>query len=478
VNQPPAVLVLDVGTSACKGALYTAAGARLALASRDYPLDRPAPGFVEQQPQDYLQAAQQVCRELARHNFQVVCLGMGTQTPTLVFCDAAGATLGPAILWQDARAAEEARLLAAIDEARRREWFGLDLPPAAASTPAKLLWMKTKAPHIWRDTRWVVQPKDYLNACLTGRFAADRWCAKGIAHLASGQAHPEYLALLEKEVSPCPPVLPPHAIQGHVTPQAAAEWGVPAGIPVIVGWSDALAGVLATGALHHERRGFVLTGTSEIIGISRLPCPGAEGLYRVPAGILDLHGLELHYGPTQAGGACLDWLARLLDKTPEQTLDLLGDRLGPSSILFRPYLHGERTPYWDHQLSASFEGLRAEHGAQALVHAVLQGVALQERLVLECAERGLTAREVVLAGGAARDSRWNRLRAEILQRRVLVMSDMECTLRGVALLAWAALGALDLKAPPAEWFSGEAIVPDASRQTFCTSLMDRFRIIR
>jgi xylulokinase len=247
---------------------------------------------------------------------------------------------------------------------------------------------------------------------------------------------------------------------------------------VIVGWSDALAGILATGALHHERRGFVLTGTSEIIGISRLPCPGAEGLYRVPATILDLHGLELHYGPTQAGGACLDWLAKLLDKTPEQTLDLLEGRAGPSSILFRPYLHGERTPYWDHQLSASFEGLRAEHGAPDLAHAVLQGVALQERLVLECAERGLTAREVVLAGGAARDPRWNRLRADILQRPILVMSDMESTLRGVALLAWAALGALDLKAPPAEWFSGEEILPDSSHEAFCTSLMDRFRIIR
>jgi xylulokinase len=337
--------------------------------------------------------------------------------------------------------------------------------------------MKTHAPQIWRDTRWVVQPKDYLNACLTGRFTADRWCAKGIAHLESGQAHPEYLALLGKDLSLCPAVLPPHAVQGQVTPQAASDWGLRVGTPVIVGWSDALAGILATGALHYERRGFVLAGTSEIIGLSRLPCEGAEGLYRVPAGILDLHGLELHYGPTQAGGACLEWLARLLGKTTEETLGLLPAPARPTSILFRPYLHGERTPYWDHQLTASLEGLRAEHGAPELAQAVLQGVALQERLVLECAERGLTANKVVLAGGAARDARWNRLRAEILQRPVLVMSDMESTLRGVALLAWAALGALDLKEPPAEWFAGEEILPDSSCAAFCAGLLTRFRAI-
>jgi sugar (pentulose or hexulose) kinase len=89
----------------------------------------------------------------------------------------------------------------------------------------------------------------------------------------------------------------------------------------------------------------------------------------------------------------------------------------------------------------------------------------------------LTAKAVVLAGGATRDPRWNRLRAEILQRPVLVMGDMECTLRGVALLAWAALGALDLKAPPAEWFSGEEMLPDSSHEAFCTGLMDRFRLV-
>ncbi len=484
VGPSSAVLTLDLGTSSCKGALYSLNGARLALASHDYPLDRPAPQFVEQHPQDYLDAARHVCRELSREahrqGVSIACLGFSTQTPTLVFCNAGGEALGPAILWQDARADGQARSLNQIDEAKRRDWFGMDLPIGAASTPSKLLWMKANAPDLWRETRWVVQPKDFVAAHLTGRFATDRWCAKGLAHLQSGQVHPEFLRLLGKEIPPSPPALSPHAILGTVAPHLAPDWGLPLATPVSVGWSDALAGILATGALHHSRRGFVLAGTSEIVGLSRSPASPAPGLYRVPPDLLDLHGLELHFGPTQAGGACLDWLAALLEKTPEQTLDLLDPAPATplSPILFRPYLHGERAPYWDHQLSASFEGLRTEHHAPDLVHAVLQGVALQERLVLECAERELKAREVVLAGGAARHPRWNQLRADILQRPVLLLSDPEASLRGAALLAWAALRSFDLRHPPEEWFSADQILPNPACQSLAAQLLDRFRLPR
>ncbi len=460
-------MALDLGTSACRGALYSALGERLALASAEYPVHRPAAHFVEQDPRDYLGAARKVCRQLAQEGRQIAALGFSTQTPTLVFCNERGDALAPAILWQDARGQEEARwLLENTDAARRAEWFGLDLPIGAAATPAKLLWMKRHRPELWRATRWVVQPKDYVAAHLTGRFATDRWCAKWIAHLASGEVHPEYLALLGKDVSLSPPAVSPAGIVGEV---GAQDWGIPAGTPVIAGWSDALAGVLATGALHHERRGFVLAGTSEIIGMSRRGGEQHPGLYRVPADLVELRGLELHFGPTQAGGECLNWLARLFGKTHEELLDALDQRPGVSSLLFRPYLHGERAPYWNHELCASLEGLRAEHGFADIVHAVLQGVALQERLVLECAEQGEPATEVVLSGGAARDLRWNRLRANILQRRILVMRDMEASLRGIALLAW---GARD---PAPGWFAADELLPDPACAPLASALLSNFR---
>lgn len=469
-----AVIALDLGTGSCKGALYDQNGARLELARHEYEVHHPAPHFSEQRPLDYLDGAREVCRELSARardaSIRIAAVGLSTQTPTLLFCNEAGDALGSAILWQDARASAEAEwLLEAAPESERRKWFGVHLPIGAASTPAKLLWMKRNAPEIWRATRWIMQPKDYVAWRMTGALAVDHWCAKGVAHLETGEVDPGYLELLGKTVSPCPPVLSPSEFVGRV---AGAEWHLPEGIPVTVGWSDAMAGILATGSLH-RRRGFVLSGTSEIIGCSSTGCEQAPGMFHVPASVFPLKGFGLHYGPTECGGSTLAWLAQLFGKTPEQVLALLDERrgAGPSPVLFRPYLNGERTPYWDHRLCAGFEGLRAEHGAAEIACAVLEGVALHERLVLEIAESGAPGKEVALAGGGTRDQRWNQLRADVLQRTLLVSRDPESSLRGAAMLAWG-----NCENPSNSWFAADELHPDRRCAVQFSEKLDRFRL--
>ncbi len=477
-----AVLALDLGTGGCKGALYLQEGGSLCFAAADYPLRTRPGGVVEQNPPDYLRAARKVSADLAaqarERGIRVRAVTFSTQTPTLIFCDERGRAVAPAIVWQDTRAGAETALLQRHAAAERREWFGMDLPLGAASTPSKLLWMKRHAPAAWRATRWVLQPKDYVAAAMTGNFAADAWCAKGIASI-QGDAHPAYLKLLGKHVSPCPALLAPAAPAGIIKASVARRWGLERGTPVMTGWSDALAGVLSTGAFHSAGRGFIITGTSETIGVSRVVSRrgGAcdPGLFLVPAALFPCCGLDLHYGPIQGGGGTLRWAARLFQMTPEQALALLPARLRPVEIVFRPYLAGERAPYWNHALTAGFQGLRGSHGPADLLTAVLQGVALQERLVLERAGAGKHA-EIALAGGGARDKRWNRLRADILQRSIVVLRDLEASLHGAALLGWSGLGEVDLRRPGSQWFAGVEIAPDRSYEKFSRDLMRRFAL--
>lgn len=477
-----AVLALDIGTSSCKGALYSAEGRSLAVASESYPLDRRAPGFVEQDPAGYVAAARNVCRTLLAgvRSVRIQAVGISTQTPTLIFCDAEGKALAPAIIWQDSRAAAEAAELEAVDSSIRRQWFGMNLPIGAAATPSKVLWMRRHRPEVWNTTRWIVQPKDYVAFQLTGEMAADRWCAKGLASIATGRFDGGYLQYLDTPVDRSPLAGMPDAVTGRVVARAASDWGLPPGIPVITGWSDALAGMLATGALHEPLTGFVLSGTSEIIGLSRAP-GGAEvkGLFTVPTAVLPLENVEVEYGPVSGGGGTLEWLARLATKSVAEVLALVQERGETlSSIIFRPYLDGERAPYWDHRLAASLEGLRSEHTLADLVQAVLQGVALQERLVLERSEQGAPASVVVLAGGGSRDAAWNRIRANVLQRRLLVLNDPEASLRGVALLAWAGTGALRLANPALSWFAAEEFLPNTDFAFETRLLTNRFLLVQ
>jgi xylulokinase len=170
----------------------------------------------------------------------------------------------------------------------------------------------------------------------------------------------------------------------------------------------------------------------------------------------------------------VEWFARLLGKSVDEMLRLLPQQLPTqlTTIVFRPYLYGERSPYFDHNLCASFDGIRGEHGPADLLQAVLQGVALQERLILECAERRQPVSVVAIAGGGARSDQWNHIRANILQRQLLILADSEASLRGAAMVAWRH----PLTEDKPTWIVGETVQPDPAYAQLSDSLMKRFTI--
>ena len=108
-----------------------------------------------------------------------------------------------------------------------------------------------------------------------------------------------------------------------VSAGAARAFGIPAGTDVAVGWSDALAGMLAAGAFAEET-GFVLTGTSSIVGISTHDASAvADQLLTIPTACAPLRVL---YGPTQSSGASIDWLGQLLGRQRRRGAGARGDR--------------------------------------------------------------------------------------------------------------------------------------------------------
>jgi len=126
-----------------------------AFASGAYPVSQPRPQYVEQDAADYLRVAREVCRQLmAGTQTSVQAVGFSTQTPTLVLLDEALQPVAPAIVWQDSRAGAQAAELAQVDDVTRLGWFGMEIPTGAATTPAKLLWLRDRDPETWARARW------------------------------------------------------------------------------------------------------------------------------------------------------------------------------------------------------------------------------------------------------------------------------------------------------------------------------------
>jgi xylulokinase len=437
-------LGLDIGTSSTKALLVDDRGVVAGRGDAAHETAFAPGGRVEQRPADYLDGARRAIAACGAADRAIGGIGVVGQTPTLVLVGEDGEAVRPALTWQDTRAGDEASELA-LALGPSEAIFGTALPWAPAYPPAKLLWLARHEPQCVAATRWALQPKDYVSLHLTGSAVSDPWSSKGITHVLDGLPAGRGLERAGWPAAVAPAVAPAWSLRGRVTPAAAARFGVRAGTPVAVGWSDALAGMLAAGAFAEETA-FVLTGTSSIVGVSTRAADAADdSLLTIPT---ECAPLRVVYGPTQSGGASLEWLAQVLRADIEDVRALAGAAPdeGVEAPTFVPYIAGERAPIWRSDVAGAFFGLSAMHDAAALARAVVSGVCFSERHVLSVAEAAVGhASEIVLvAGRGVSTAPWRDARREAFARPLLLLDEADTSALGAAMLGAAAAEGGDL----------------------------------
>ena len=102
-----ALVGLDVGTTGVKALALSPTGDVLARAGSDYALSTPRPGWAEQDPGDWVRAAEEALAALG--SFDIAGIGLSGQMHGLVALDADARVLRPAILWNDQRTGAECR---------------------------------------------------------------------------------------------------------------------------------------------------------------------------------------------------------------------------------------------------------------------------------------------------------------------------------------------------------------------------------
>jgi len=430
-----ALIGIDIGTTALKAVMADESGTRLAGYRADYPLSRPHPGRAEQDPGDWWAHVRAALVDFARHPAagSVAAIGVTSQVNSHVFAGADLMPLAPAIIWQDTRAGGEAAMLdARLTAAEKIAALGAPMPIDASHALARMAWMAAHEAELWEATAHVMAPKDWVIAQLTGRVLADPVASVGLVGTDLAYAG-AVLALVPRARDLLPALADPLDIAGVV------RAGLPfAGVPVAVGTMDAWASMFGVGVAG-EGQTMDLSGTSEVLGLissTRNNIPGAITF-------APWRGITLHAGPTAAGGAALDWVARLTGRSAAEAAALAGGvALRPDSPLFLPHLAGERAPLWDAQARGTFAGLTAQHGAAELVLAVMEGVVFSARLALEVLEAsgGLRSDVVQGGGGGTESDRWCQLRADAFARPFLRMAARDAGAVGATVMAGVAAG--------------------------------------
>src|SRR5260370_15913451 len=238
------LLAIDVGLTTVKAVLFEVSGAVAGIASRPYPTLRQVDGHVEQQPDDWWQAAQgsvhQLWHDRAHARHRVAAIGVTGHMHAVVCVNGAGRAIGPSLVLGDRRAWRQAtRLENAVGAERVYALTGARMD--ASMPAAKIAWLLQEQPEIGRALAAVLSCKDYIRHRLTGDIATDPIdaCATSLYDIQRGEWSAELIDRVGLRPDQVPPVQPSEARAGGLRAAAAqALGGLQQGLPVAVGAGD------------------------------------------------------------------------------------------------------------------------------------------------------------------------------------------------------------------------------------------------
>ena len=307
------VLGIDVGTSMTKVTIADVVGKVRWSASRPYQYASTQPGFAEQDPEEWWQAVCEATRSLLHEHPEAVggirAVAVSGQGVAAILMDSSQRVLRSALLWLDQRSTAFSDHLS---EAHGQEISAISgKAPASYNVEPKLLWIKRNEPEIWARVWKFFTATSYITYRLSGVPVMNH-SDGGILlayDLARNGWSAELLGKMGLPLAIYPELAACDAVIGEVTPQTAAETGLPPGIPVVAGGEDTSSAGLAMAPVS-PATGQLSLGTANTIYV---PVQRAANHPRLLAFPHVAAGWTLIGGSTAAGGLATRWIAKMLD---------------------------------------------------------------------------------------------------------------------------------------------------------------------
>ncbi|MFV0466195.1 MAG: xylulokinase [Lachnospiraceae bacterium] len=449
------LLGIDIGTSACKVAVFGEDGTVFASSSEEYPVYYPKQGYAEQNPVEWWDAICLAIKKTIQKSGispeEIAGIGVDGQSWSAIALDHYGEVLTNTPIWMDTRAADLCeKMNQQIGSEAIFELAGNGLQPSYST--AKIIWYKENMPEIYGKIDKILQSNSYIVYRLTGVLSQDKSQGYGL-HCFNMRTATWDESMCEKLGFPAsflPRIYDCHEVVGSVTEEAALATGLTAGISVVAGGLDAACGTLGAGVIHPgetQEQGGQAGGMSICL----------DQYAADPRLILSCHvvpGSWLLQGGTTGGGGAMRWLEREFadferqnaQSTGKSSLDQLNDIAGEVSagadgLVFLPYMAGERSPIWDPNAKGVFYGLDFSKSKGHFVRAVMEGVAYSLKHNLEVAEEAGAKVNVMRAmGGSANSLLWTQIKADITEKEILVPASDTATTLGAAILAGVGVG--------------------------------------
>jgi sugar (pentulose or hexulose) kinase len=442
---------IDVGTTHTKAGVYREDGTPVAQRSAATPADADA----------LRETALRLLTEcVAEAGAPPAAVGVASMAETGVPLDAGGTPAGDLLDWRDRSAVREAEELAA-DVGPEAFFATTGLRPSAKLPLARWIRLRRHDPGLSQRMACWAGTADLVVAALTGALATSPTlaCRTGAFDIRKAAYLPELLDLAGLKPRQMPEVV--SGVAGRVTPAASSRTGLLAGTPVVIAGHDHMVGAWAAGV---RAPGHVANsmGTAEAIvsPVAELPATTAAGATVGP--FVDGASYCLISGLSASGGL-VDWLLDRIAPAghpdPHQWFtELVGPPEGsPTGIVVQPYLRGRAAPEPDPHRTLSVHGMRPEHTLADLGRAVLEGLSMHVRWMLDAC--GVRPEAVTVFGGPTANPTWMWIKARLTPAPLAVLTGWQGAALGAAQLAGRAIGVPDtpvtapprLPAPAPEW---------------------------
>ncbi len=489
-SQKKYILAIDHGTGGPKSAIVSTEGEIIEWAFEETPLYALKGGSVEQNPSDWWNAIIKTSKKVIDSGNvpvdDIVGVCNTSQWSGTVAVDKDGNHLMNSIIWMDTRGAKyiekfyksliqvSGYSLSKILKWIKRTGGG---PSQTGKDPiAHILWIKNELPEIYNKTFKFLEPQDFINLKLTGKFAASpasihvHWITdirdinnvKYSKKLIKGfKIDPEKLPELKSSID----------ILGSLKSSVADELGLNKDVKVVMGAPDLPAASIGSGAVNNYET-HIYVGTSDWI-TCHVPYKKTDINHNMASAPSAIPGRYFIANEQEIAGGALSFLRdnilyhkdELLKEEVVPDVYKIFDRIvekvpaGSNNLIFTPWLIGERAPVDNHTVRGGLYNLSLEMSREHIIRAIFEGVAYNIRWLFMYIEKfiqkwkmqenpNISKRDIIIPelniiGGGGQSNIWCQIFADVLNRKIKkVKNPIQAQARGAAFIASVGLGYL------------------------------------
>ncbi len=502
------ILAIDLGTSGPKSALVSTRGHIVDYEFQETGLNLFPDGGAEQSPDEWWNAIMKTSKAVLGKDLvpvdDIVAVSCTTQWSGTVAVDKDGNHLMDAVIWLDSRGSPYIEQIAdglvkveGYEVRKLRRWISLTggCPARSGKDPtAHILYIKNEFPEIYEQTFKFLEPKDYINLRLTGKFAASfdsialHWVTDN-RDITNIEYDDRLIEMSNMERDKLPDLKRAVDILGTIKKEVADDLGLNPDVQVVMGAPDVLTAAIGSGAVR-DYEGHLYVGTSSWL-TCHVPFKKTDLFHNIASLPSAIPGKYFVANEQETSGACLTYLRDnlfyhkdelLTQAAPENVYEIF-DRIvenvppGSDKVIFTPWLYGERTPIESHSVRSGFFNQSLSTTREHLIRAVYEGVAYNAKWLLKYVENFIKRRmdPINMIGGGANSQVWCQIYADVLDRTIRQVKDpLQANARGAGFLGSIALGYLSVDDVPDHVHIADTYKPNPENRKIYDELFKEF----